>query len=361
MTKLIYAGPNCPGSTCLARFRAFQEIEAEVFPLNTAPYFYERISRWRRALEFRVFFGPQGVQLNRELIHLCDEKSPDVVWVDKGFWTWPSTLKTIRKKGILLVHHCTDAMTPHTWNLWWDYSMLRKTEMLYDLRFTSNLPDHARLAGNLRPRSELTYLGYDHERFDDSPLSPDLQEKWASEILFVGHYEERTERGISALIEAGLPVTVYGDGWEKARSRELLNSRMKIRRLNDEEYRYALKSAKIALCFVSEINSNQTAGRSFEIPACGTFLLAMRTGQHAECYREGEEAEFFGNHRELVEKARFYLEHADRREEISRRGHERCLRSGYSWADHTKRDWEKVEEMLAEHRSRGENIKRASV
>ncbi len=140
----------------------------------------------------------------------------------------------------------------------------------------------------------------------------------------------------------GLPVAVYGYGWRNARHRARLKDTVRFKMLSDEEYVSALKAATIGLCFVSEWNGNETAGRSFEIPACGTFLLAMRTPQHLECYKEGEEAEFFGDTRELVEKARYYLEHADRRAEIARRGHARCTGSDYSWARFMKDDWAKA-------------------
>ena len=82
--------------------------------------------------------------------------------------------------------------------------------------------------------------------------------------------------------------------------------------------------------------------RSFEISGCGAFLLAMRTPQHLEAYREGRKAEFLGDHRELVDKVRYYLEHESERATIARGGHERCTISGYSWRAITARDWKEV-------------------
>jgi len=143
-------------------------------------------------------------------------------------------------------------------------------------------------------------------------------------------------------LNKGLPVAVYGAGWNRAMEYDKLHDHVNFRRLNNEEYLYALKSAKIGLCFVSELNGNQTAGRSFEIPACGTFLLAMRTKQHTECYLEGKEAEFFSSNQELVQKARYYLEHDDQRKEIALRGYQRCTASDYSWFLYMRDDWDKV-------------------
>ena len=228
---------------------------------------------------------------------------------------------------------------------------MRNTLPLYDIGFTSNIHDHDRLSNKTSPRSELTFLGYDHQRFDDSPLPPHLAEKWANTLLFVGHHEPQTEEWIMALIEADLPVTVYGYGWDRVRNRAQLRGHVQFRELDNQEYVYALKGAKVGLCFVSASNANQTAGRSFETPACGTFLLAVRTRGHLECFEEGQEAAFFEDTRELVEKARFYLENEELRCEIARRGRERCVSSGYSWAEYMEKDWGKVVETFTKRKS----------
>ena len=116
-----------------------------------------------------------------------------------------------------------------------------------------------------------------------------------------------------------------------------------------------MKGAQIGLCFVSILNYNQTASRSFEIPGSGTFLLAIRTDQHLECYQESKEAEFFSDHDELVRKVTYYLEHGDAREAIAMRGHRRCVESGYSWAAIMARDWPQIYELFARRTGSSDN------
>ncbi len=72
--------------------------------------------------------------------------------------------------------------------------------------------------------------------------------------------------------------------------------------------------------------------------------------QHLDCYEEGKEAEFFGDHEELVRKARYYLEHPEEREAIARRGLERCRTSAYSWDALMAKDWLKVKQLYADRR-----------
>jgi spore maturation protein CgeB len=310
----------------------------------------EDLSWSRRALENYSHLGPVTARANRALCAAAEAVRPDVIWIDKGDWVWASTLEAVRGRGPFMVQHNTDALWPRARLLRLNRRLLRSTPRYFDVFLTTNIDDRARINRRGVTVSMLTDLGYDDRRFEPSPLPPDIQAQWANPIVFVGHYEPRTEAGILALIKAGLPVTVFGDRpWFASRNRARLGDHLRPQ-LSNEDYVHAIKGAKIALCFVSEVNYNETAARSFEIPGCGTFLLAMRTRQHLDCYREGKEAEFFGNPRELVEKVRYYLEHDAERQGIARNGLERCGASGYSWRAIMTRDWNSVMEIYRQRR-----------
>lgn len=345
--KTLYAGNLERSGTCYSRLTSLKQLQQDVVDFSV--YEYKRQLRemphWKRAI------ASWGVwkQANQKLIGTCLRESPDLLWLDTGEWVSPATLNWMRARGMLLVRHMTDALHPRSpfW-LRLQRHWLRRAVADFDLVFTTNERDAADLEARLGSKIQLTDLGYDHRRFDTTPLSPELQKKWANEIVFVGHHEARTEAAVLALIDAGIPITVYGHSrWFRSQNRARLGHHLQPS-LNDEDYQAALKGAKIGLCMVSEWNYNQTAARSFEIPASGTFLLAPRTPHHVEYYQEGVEAEFFGDHRELIQKARYYLDNDAQREAVASRGQQRCVQSGYSWDAIMKRDWEKVLQLRAD-------------
>jgi len=70
--------------------------------------------------------------------------------------------------------------------------------------------------------------------------------------------------------------------------------------------------------------------KSFEIAACGGFLLAERSEGHKARFVEGEEAVFFTGFDECVEKIKRYLPDEAARTRIAAAGRARAVRDGYS-------------------------------
>lgn len=66
--------------------------------------------------------------------------------------------------------------------------------------------------------------------------------------------------------------------------------------------------------------------RQFEVTGCGSLLLTEHHESLLEHFTPGREVETYSSFGELVEKIRFYSQNDSAREEIARRGQERCLR-----------------------------------
>jgi len=151
---------------------------------------------------------------------------------------------------------------------------------------------------------------------------------YGSDIAFVGTW--MPERGLFAakLLQAGLPIRIFGANWHKAPEYAVLARSLAVSSfLKDAEYVRAVQYAKIAVGLVSEQNQDEHTNRSVEIPALGSLLCAKRTPQHLEMYQEDVEAVFWRNADECISKCRALLAAPDRLASIAAAGHVRMVSS----------------------------------
>jgi spore maturation protein CgeB len=99
----------------------------------------------------------------------------------------------------------------------------------------------------------------------------------------------------------------------------------------ENDYARALTGSNIGLGFLRKACPDQHTTRTFEIPACGSLLLADRTEEHQEFFEEGKEAEFFASCDELLDKVQFYCSNGSARKRVAEGGHRRCIKGTYAY------------------------------
>jgi spore maturation protein CgeB len=161
-------------------------------------------------------------------------------------------------------------------------------------------------------------------------LTVDEYLKWKSEVLFIGTWFPERGPFMAKLVNMGLPITIYGSRWNKAKEWPLLSKVWKGMHINSwRDYAIAIQSAKICLGLLSKGNRDLSTHRSIEIPSLGGLLCAERTSEHLGLYKEGEEAVFWSDATECADICTFLLANHDKRDEISRRGRQRCILNGH--------------------------------
>src|SRR5665213_280349 len=91
----------------------------------------------------------------------------------------------------------------------------------------------------------------------------------------------------------------------------------------------------ICLGLLSEVRSGASSGdlitaRTFQIPACGTFMLHERNAEVSQYFEEDREVVFFSTVEEMAAKIVHYLRNREERELIAGAALERSQRDDYS-------------------------------
>ena len=313
---------------------------------NRAGPFTRRFQQWRCA-------GSLVDSLNQEVLAAGREFRPQLVWAEKQEYLRPATLETLKRDGARLLHYTPD---PYFALEWKRTRLMDAAISRFDYLVTSKsyeLDEYRKLP------ARVIYVPLGFSDIAHKPMLPaarPVYAAFASDVSFLGGWEPRREVLLDAV--SGLPgvdLKIWGYGWDHLADGRLTAKRMFAMRRNSggerfsvkknprlaaavrggevygDEYAWAISAARISVGFLRKICPDQHTTRSFEIPACGSMLLADRTGEHMALFEEGKEAEFFDSEDELLDKTRFYLANEPARAAIAQRGFERCFRDGYSY------------------------------
>ncbi len=291
-------------------------------------------TKWRsdlmRGLR-RLLRSCMAAEYNRAVEELLQVKAMDFLLVFKGMLLSPETLQKFRANGTKCYCVYPDvSYQDHGANIW-------DCLPLYDCVFTTksfHLEDDS-LHRRVR-RLEFVPHGFDPEVHRPIPLTTNLHDYYASDLSFVGVWTPKKERILSALVAAlpDLSLKIWGPFWERAAP--LVRSRWQGRAAHGDELAAICTNAKINLGLLSEagggtIKGDQTTARTWQIPACGGFMLHEDTPELRKAFTAGEHIAVFGNTDELVAAIRSYLGDDELRDRVRTAGHQHCMNSGYSY------------------------------
>jgi len=263
----------------------------------------------------------------------------DWVWVDKGMFLYPETLKKLRNNGKLLIHYLTDDFANPRCRIHYRHYM--RSLDIYHVHFTTNTYNYQELIkGNYN--AELGHLGFDDNLCRPHGKKAHFVKELASEAAFVGFWRPHLDDYLIPLIEKGIRLRIFGAKWYRSPNRKFYKNVASFRAISDNQYASVYRSTKVGLCFLNRDNRNTSTGRSFEIPAIGCFMLGERTLDHQTYFKEGIEADYFDTPKELLEKMLFYLQHDSQRRKISAAGEKRAFESKYSYKDRMRADFSKL-------------------
>ncbi len=160
------------------------------------------------------------------------------------------------------------------------------------------------------------------------------------DVSFVGAPHGNRRKIISEVMKSGVDCKVWGTGWN---SNIFYRIMKKLHFVNIKAAEDALNKSRISqedmikVFSQSKINLNLTAssktryeeqikGRTFEVPACGGFLLTGYADNLEEYFDIGKEIVCFKDCNKMIELISYYLKHEKEREEIAEAGYQKTIK-----------------------------------
>ena len=345
--KVLFLGAIGGGQTSQMRMRALQRLGHTIAGVDTiAPW--QRAGWLQRQAQRRLQRGSVINAINRQIIAAAREFHPDLIWAEKQEFVRASTLEELRRLGCRLVHFTPD---PYFSLAWKRTALMDEAINHFDVLVYCKTYERDAYQSLRKP---LVYmpLGYSDEVHRPMPGS---DARWSCTVGFLGGWDPRREQMLHDVAASRTDLKVWGFGWDFLHDgrwtprrhiilKQLAGSeRFRFHRdpllaaahqggeVYADDYARALSGADIGLGFLRTAWPDQHTTRTFEIPACGSMLLADRTEEHRNFFEEGKEAEFFSGAEELLDKLKFHHAHETVRLRVATAGLERCRRSRYAY------------------------------
>ncbi len=278
----------------------------------------------------RIAGRPAGYHaLNAALVAEAGRLHPDLVLIAKGAYFAPATLAAVRAAtGASMVNWATD----DPFNPASSSRDLVESIALYDLYVCTKraIMDDARRAGC----SNAAYVRFGYKpqvHFPEVRASDDERRRFQSDVTFIGGGDDDRAPYFERLVRAipELRLHLHGGYW---------NRYPKLRRYwrgnaTGRDFRLAVSGAKISVNLLRRANRDDHVMRTFEIPACGGFMLTERSATHDELFSEDNEAAFFSSPDELAAKVRSYLGRDEDRVRITAAGHRKITHGRHTYGD----------------------------
>lgn len=318
--RLLYVGAAT--GTSLQRAHAAARLGHEVVHVDP----YPGLPRLWRLWANRT--GGPGIdgRVARRLAARIGEESFDLAHVDGGDVTGPSCLAVLRRHAPRLTLYNADnpfarpAPERRRWRI------LQRALPEFDLVAAIARPG---LAAQMRARGVRRALLTAHaaDELAHAPV-PDPDPRWRADVCFVGTWMPGRDAFLAALAAAGIGLAIYGPRWERAPLAARLRPHLRGGALAGRDYARAIAGARVALVLLNAANGDLHTGRSVEIPAIGTAMVAPRTPDHAAMYREGSEAMFFDDAASCARICRALLADPARRAALAAAGQARVRADG---------------------------------
>lgn len=314
------------------------DIDVERFGWNDDFYFWIESSSepvyhsFLHRFQARFLIGPLIWKINKRLLDRVKVIQPQIIWFYNVQIIYPTTVKKIRKAlpNVVMIQYAND--NPFSKNakfgLWRNYLNSVKYFDIHLLYRNSNLQDY------LNHGAKKIYLlrSYFIPYFDYHIPTKLVPKSFICDIVFAGHYEDdgRVEY-LEEICNAGFKLNLFGGGWgaAKLKPNSPLLKYYPIKPVTNEDYRFAICGAKIALSLLSTLNQDTYTRRNFQIPAMKVAMLSQYTEDLANLFEEDREIVFFRDKNELISQIKRLLSDDVWRTKIAEGGYAKVYNHGH--------------------------------
>lgn len=294
--------------------RAFEALN-----INTIDFYFNinlKLVRYAKFSHLMLKLLVQNEQ--KRFLNFASQNSITHILVFKGSYLLPDTIEKIKKNGISIANYNPD--NPFNKVKSSSNDIIKEAINHYDYYFiwSKNLVDLI----NKNYQTKAYYLPF---AVDDTLIKFNFNFNTCNykyPVSFIGNADKERMNQIKTLItkypQLNTLLILFGDGWSLNKSLNIHNQ------LKGADYFQTISQSKINLNILRKQNKNAHNMRTFEIPACGGFMLHEYSNEAIELFKPDKEAVYYYDISDCFEKIQYYLQNDTVRIKIAQAGYARA-------------------------------------
>lgn len=325
MANILYLGADNRSSTSLHRAMALQRLNHDVTIKNPNKAAGSSLkSRIWSYFHYRTGYRFLQPKIESWISKIIQEmEDPDLIWVDSGELLGKKVVEKLNTLECPVILYTVDDITGRRDGKRFDSLLEALPKYDFVVVVRNETAEECRKIGC--DSVKRVFRSYDEVAHRPFSSRKEISQQFESDVAFIGTWMrgEGRDKFMLALAEAGIPITIWGDRWQKSPFWTQLKSYYRGGGLSGRDYVAAMQGAKVCIGLLSKGNRDLHTQRSLEIPYAGGLLCAERTMEHLELYEEDKEAVFWEDADECVQKCKVLLTDNKRREQIRQAGMQR--------------------------------------
>lgn len=263
-------------------------------------------------------------KISNVLLTNVEKHNPDIVFIVKGYFITPATLKKIKSKGIKLINYNPD----HPFRLSGKQRVdnIKGSVNLYDSYITYSENIRAALERKFpHLHTSVIPFAYHQEFIMDLEKSQDHPA-----VCFIGNPDSYRKSIIEQIANSDIPIVVYGSNWTKYLSSHKNITIHEV--IEGKQYYQTLRDYRVQLNLFRKQNYGSHNMRSFEIVAAGGIMLCPEDSDHDKFFYKDSEYFSYSDRSNLIDKIKLLL--AKPRHEIEAiriKVQEKCINGNHNY------------------------------
>jgi spore maturation protein CgeB len=263
---------------------------------------------------------------NQAILNSVADCAPQIFLTVKGSFVTAETLEELGRRDIFRVLFYPDVE--------FDHVGMDGAIHLYDLVITTK-SFHSSYLDRVVGPERWAYVDHGYVAEHHRAVSvPDREEDYRYDILFIGTYSSYKAQWLEQVVRVNKDrsILIVGNQWQEKCRGTLLESFTLGRSVSGDFYADLIGASRINVALhTGPVRTpgweDRISTRTFEIPACGGFMLHIDNDEVRRLYDVPSEIDTFASPEELVAKTEHYLKRPDERRRIAAAGHRRAVPS----------------------------------